>query len=291
MKLPTISQWNIYLFFLLVFTSCQKNTSIPVVKPSYSFFVAGHAYGSPVNAPSNYGLHPPFIEKIGWLNEQEHLKFGVFTGDVVRLADTLAWTTVFEELADLTVPFHVAPGNHDVNNRTLFEAYFPESYYAFQQEEDLFIILDPNLDGWNISGDQLDFLQTTLTDAADYRHIFVFFHQLIWWTSTAPWNNCTPNSFQNKADSLNFHTTILPLFKDLDNQVLLFAGDVGAVPNSAAICYQKEEHISFIASGMGVQEEDNFLVVEVDETGAITYQLIGLKCQNSISCLGNLMDY
>lgn len=276
----------ITLFCCFFLQNCQPSDT-----PSYAFFVAGHTYGSPVNAPSKYGLHPPFIAQFEQLNQQKKLKFGVLTGDVARHADPESWPAVWKDLEGLNAKIHIAAGNHDVINRQLFEQYFPESYYAFQENKDLFIILDPNLDHWNITGEQLIFLRKQLEEAAKYRHIFVFFHQLLWWQEGTDWGNCQPNSFQSKSDTLNFHSTILPLFKKLDNQVFLFAGDVGAVPQSSAICYLKKENISFIASGMGVDEKDNFLIIEIDGNGEINMELIGLKCQDSVNCLGNFEDY
>jgi len=70
----------ILISFLIIFLySCRStNEDAP-----YSFFVAGHTYGSP--AADNPGLHPPFIETFSWLNDQEEIKFGILTGDLKPL--------------------------------------------------------------------------------------------------------------------------------------------------------------------------------------------------------------
>jgi hypothetical protein len=48
-------------------------------------------------------------------------------------------------------------------------------------KKDIFIILDANIDGWNISGEQLKFLKQSLPNEKDaINNIFIFSHQLIW---------------------------------------------------------------------------------------------------------------
>ena len=277
------------LFALLVvsiFTNCQKSDT-----NTYSFFVAGHTYGSPLNAPSDYGLHPPFLKKFNWLNQLPDLQFGILTGDVVRRAEKKSWETVWSELDSLNTKIHIAPGNHDKPHKALYKEQVGASYYAFSHDRDLFLILDGNDDGWNISGDQLAFLKKELSRSSEYRYIFLFVHQLIWWKENTTWARCHPNSFQGKSDTLNFHKTILPVLQKTDNQIFIFAGDAGAVPNSPAICYFKDGHISFISSGMGVQSRDNFLLVRIDGKGDLEIEPIGLKCPSSVNCLSKLEDY
>ncbi|MFT4759572.1 MAG: calcineurin-like phosphoesterase family protein [Paraglaciecola sp.] len=272
---------NLFVLSLLL-QSCESNNQ---EENSYSFFVAGHTYGNP-NA-KNLGLYPPFVAKFDGLNQQDKLQLGILTGDIVRAANEKSWIAVWEELRNLNAKIHIAGGNHDVSNKQLFKKYVPESYYAFQQNEDLFLILDPNIDHWNISEEQLIFFKEQILNAHKYRHIFMFAHQLIWWQEDAKWATCQPNSFQNKSDTLNFQSEILPLLESVENQVFLFAGDVGAVPNSPAICYLKKGNVSMIASGMGVDAKDNFLLVKVGKNEEIEIELVGLKNKD----IGRLEDY
>lgn len=271
-----------FFFIVLLLQNCQSDK---LVAEPYSFFVAGHTYGSPM--AKNKGLHPAFTDKFAELQQQENLKFGVLTGDIVRYSNEKTWEITWKELKLLNTKIHIAGGNHDVYNKALFKKYVPESYYAFQQSGDLFIVLNPNIDHWNISGKQLEFLKNELKKAENYRHVFVFCHQLIWWQSDEKWGVCQPNSFENMSENLNFQSEVLPLFENVKNQVLLIAGDVGAVPNSSAICYLKKGNVSLVASGMGIDEKDNFLLIDVDKYGEITIELIGLRGK----ALGRLEDY
>ncbi len=99
-----------------------------------------------------------------------------------------------------SIPLYFAMGNHDgetgwdkLNTKTYRKAYFPDqtkdkNYYSFEQNNALFIILDPysyttkkpNTDGWQwtLGKIQYDWLSNTLkTSTAKYK--FVFIHQLV----------------------------------------------------------------------------------------------------------------
>ena len=100
------------------------------------------------------------------------------------------------------------------------------------------VVLDPNLDKWNISGDQLEFLKTVLNDnLEEIDNIFVFFHQLIWWEEDNIYGNVMPNSLFGRADTVNFWSEVEPLFSSLPNEVYMFAGDVGAITNGSEFMY------------------------------------------------------
>jgi len=280
---------NSILFLLLIALShwnCQNSYAI-----KYSFFVAGHAYGSPQLPAEVLGLHPPFLEKIGWLNQTDSLKFGIFTGDIARLPKPPVWDKIEEQLQSLKVKTYIAPGNHDNSTSKLYQERIGDNYFSFEREKDLFIILDGNLNNWNIEEKQFDFLAKKIAEADQYRHIFIFVHQLIWWQKKGKWATCQPNSFQGKADTLTFHKNLLPLLQQIDNQIFIFAGDAGAVPKSAAICGLKHKNITFISSGMGIDQKDNIILTEIDEDGKINLRLIGLKCQSGVNCLGTIDDY
>lgn len=75
----------------------------------------------------------------------------------------------------LGVPVYYVAGNHDVKDRPLFESRYGRTYKSFYKNNDLFIILDPNIDGWNISGDQLIFLDSTLNNLKKIQSIFLHF--------------------------------------------------------------------------------------------------------------------
>ena len=122
---------------------------------SYSFFVAGHVYGSP--GTSEIGLHKPFMVELLKLDSVDY-SFGVLTGDVVQNGHAEEWSALEKDLDSLDLKIHFALGNHDYKNESLLRQSFPNTYYSFNKENDLHIVLDPNIDNWNISGDQLIFI-------------------------------------------------------------------------------------------------------------------------------------
>ena len=154
-------------------------------KVEYSFFVAGHPY-----TRNKLGLYPPFVNKFSEINKINKLRFGLFTGDIVWLGLPKYWDKVGQQISAINVPIYFTSGNHDIKNksgrfdeehRQLFIKKYGKkgkSYYSFKQNGDLIIVLDPNIDKWNISGDQLKFLKNVLNKHTEYKNIFVFFHQI-----------------------------------------------------------------------------------------------------------------
>ena len=281
----------IFLFLVLVLFSCDKNEDGTTEESpiSYSFFIAGHTYGTP--GVDNDGLHPAFKNKFDLIQSDGHIDFGVLTGDIVITGTEQNWNEVDNDIIDLGLPVYFAAGNHDVTDRTLFESRYGQTYYSFVHQSNLFIVLDPNIDGWNISGNQLDFLENVLnTEAQNVNNIFVFFHQLLWWEPDNIYQNVVLNSFSGRADTINFWNEIEPLFNELAKPVHMFAGDVGAYYTGSELMYHQYENITLIASGMGGNVRDNFIIIDVHEDASVSYRLIALNAPD-ISALGDLEDY
>ncbi len=260
----------------------QEDTS------SYSFFVAGHTYGAP--GVNNIGLHPPFLDKFDYIKERSEIKMGFLTGDIVISPSIQDWDEVDANIDSLGLAVYLVAGNHEMYDRNLFESRYGRTYSRFTYKEDLFIILDPNKHNWSIKGEQLEFLQNTLDSfALNSQNIFVFFHQVLWGIDKDRYSHVIPNSKEGLNPPINFWTEIVPLFEVLSNKVVLFAGDVGSAWTNN-ISYDSYKNISFISSGMGGTKKDNFIVVNVDSSKQIDYDLICLNSKE-INCLGELQDY
>lgn len=279
---------------VLVLISCLLSCA-PIEKVStvdeieYSFFVAGHVYGHP--GVNNVGVHPPFKNKFVDIKNHKSIQFGVFTGDIVVTGTERNWNEIDADIAELDKPVFFAVGNHDVTNRKLLESRYGITYSSFVVNKDLCILLDPNLDGWDISGKQLEFLKKELLKAHQFRNIYVFFHQVLWWTDNNIFSGFRMNSKQHRKDSINFWTEVEPLFSKLPNNVWMFAGDVGAFPRGDEFMYYEDgKNITYVASGMGGGVRDNFVIVNVSGNGNVSFDLIALNDENS-NALGNLKDY
>jgi len=285
-KLTILCSLTASVFCILCGCSPQLG---PTEQIDYSFFVAGHTYGKP--GVDNGGLHPPFKDKYEFIRKDEHIDFGVLTGDIVLRGSSKNWDEVDTDIALLERPVHFAVGNHDMTDRALYESRYGRTYSSFIHKGDLCIILDPNLDHWNISGEQLKFLKETLNrEHENVTNIFVFFHQALWWTADNKYKKLKLNSLQGRAESVNFWTQLEPLFSALPNKVYMFAGDVGANPTGSEFMYDAYDNITLIASGMGGERRDNFIIADVKKDKTVSFRLIALNGEN-VNALGKLESY
>lgn len=272
-------------FALLILISLNLNT-YSQNDTIYSFFVAGHVYGNP--GANNIGVHPPFAQKFNYIKSNSKIEFGVFTGDIVSpFPIEQDWIEIDENVDSLGIPVYFCVGNHDMENRPLYEERYGRTYNATIQNNDLFIFLDPNIDSWNISGDQITFIDSCLNLISNNTsNIFVFSHQVLWKEKNTDFSYIGINSSAGRADTINFWSTIAPKFHNLENNVVFFAGDVGA-PWATTATYDKIDNLTFITSGMGGNTKDNFLISHVMANGNINYEIICLDTVNS-NCIPDL---
>ena len=288
---------NHFIFFALLsltfsFTSCLNDEPIPEeAQLDYSFFVAGHSYGK--HGVDNPGLHPPFEAFYDTINAYPRMLLGLLTGDIVLTSHNQNWDEVDASISHLNMPIHFAVGNHDLQlNPSLVETRYGATYKIFTHKNDLFIILNSNLDSLNISGDQLDFLTNTLDSlGATSEHIFVFIHHMVWWEEDNIFELAPPNGVAQRGDSVNFWTTIEPMFNDLDKPVFFFSGDGGANHIARSLTYYNDGDITYITSGMGFGQKDNFIIVEVMDNEEVRLKVMGLNCPDGSDCMGNIEDY
>lgn len=283
---PKVSQG--LLIWLVLFICCNRADTPLVEQDPYRFFIAGHVSGNPANW--HQGFHAPFKEKSFLISQDSSIAFGVLLGDMVKKGSASNFTVLDEDIGSLERSTYMVAGNHDVTDRTLYDQWYGPSYYSFVQNGDLFIVLDSNLDGWNIVEDQLQFLISAMDTKTPVRNIFVFVHHLLWWAPDNRFNKVRINSSTGRAAVVNFYDEILPLLRSQGVPIFLFAGDVGAQATGSEFMYYREDAITFIASGMGGGERDNFVVIKVDRNGGVHFDLIALN-GDDIHALGKLQDY
>jgi hypothetical protein len=255
----------------------------------YSFFIAGHTYGKP--GVDNAGVHPPFKAKFTYIQNRTEIKFGIFTGDIVKQSTAQDWDEIDADVTDLGMPVYFAPGNHDGSFTTEYINRYGVGHSDFVFQNDLFLILNANGYGWNINELQLSFIDSVLdVHANSVDRIFVFFHQLLWLEKTELYGNVKPNSFEGRTPGFNFWTEVEPRFHALSNEVVMCAGDLGAASWASDFMYDNYDNITFIASGMGKGDEDNFVVINIDEQKNIDYDLICLNT-TELNCFGEITDY
>ena len=248
-----------------------NDSSIPV---DYSFFVAGHTYG-PIKS-DEVGMFGKFIYELHNV-EQNPPDFLILTGDLVRTASLRSWGEVKKQLATLPYEYFIAPGNHDVGTGEhtargdIFDLVFKlPRYSSFKKSGDLFILLNPNSHGWDIIGEQLEFLTNTLLEnIGNENNVFIFSHQAIWgdneiFEGDGRDSRLVYNSSAGKnKGKTNYWTSIAPLLESLISDVYFISGDFGAFPNGSELFCKKINNVTYIGSGMGGNRLDNFLKITV----------------------------
>ncbi len=253
--------------------SCASNNQ------GYSFFVAGHVYGTP--GTSYEGFYKPFKNNMVLKNCSD-MPLGFLLGDAVVEASNYEFNILQDEIKSLgnDTKVHISPGNHEVGTgpynakRDLYIKNFGKTFKFFRYESDLFILLDANSHYWNILDNQLQMLKDLSLKKAEYRNVFIFSHQVIWADSNNKrFSRLITNSKEGKAEKLNFWNDVFPLIKDLGKNVFFFSGDVGAFDNDSEFFYDNISNVDFFATGMGGGKRDNFLILHVNQ-GNVEIELI-----------------
>ena len=204
------------------------NKEIELTKnQDYSFFIAGHAYGSP--SSNNLGLYPKFYKEL--LTNKNNFDFGIL---------------------------HDIGSTENSIKKINFKKRYGNLYQSIKFKNDLFIILNPYENKWSIKNQQLDFLKKELQQ--NYQlvdNIFIISHPVIYINEKL---NVKVNGYNGAGENINFWDEIYPLLKKYSNNYYVIAGDVGATDNGFELFCDKFEKTIFLATGMGGGRHDNFLI-------------------------------
>jgi predicted phosphodiesterase len=242
--------------------------------------VAGHTYGSPTDTLP--GLHSPFVNDFSFIRSISNIEFGVFTGDIVYRSEADYWQKVDEQIEVLKVPVYFTAGNHDEGQKPLYQQRYGKTYYRFYVHNDLFVVLDPGLHGWNIKGDQLDFLKEALENSNSFDQVFIFMHHVLWWEERGKYPDLIINSLDGRATDINFFSAIEPMLRKVDKPIYIFTGDVGATPEQTSFFYDHYDNITLVASGMGNMIQDNYLLVDVGHEKNVSLSIRWIKEKTTV---------
>jgi hypothetical protein len=257
---------RLFVIFFIVWSCTLISFGVQAADDErYTFLVAGHAYGA--HSGSNIGLHPPLLQKLSTYSNDDILNL-FLTGDIVNYSNADSWIQVNNELDSLGLATNFVMGNHDNNSagHLAFQQKHGGTFYAFVEHRDLFVVLNSTIQDRSISIDQLDFLLNTMDTFSDsIRHIFIFFHEVLW-TSHEKYRDLRVNSrsrhTQMKVHS-NYWEAVHPLLLESGKKVFVFAGDVAGNNDAIAIFHDRWDNVQLIASGMGEVEDENLLEVTV----------------------------
>jgi calcineurin-like phosphoesterase family protein len=242
------------LAVLIILSSCKTVEE----NSSTHFLVVGHAYGSP--GASNLGIDQTAYSCIQKSTNEKRYDFIVFTGDFMRASDTVNIKLVKNQLDQLQIPYHIAPGNHDMGNRHLYKSYFGKTDYFATINDDIYIFLDNTKNGWNLDTSQTKTIQNAVAKKTENSNIFVFIHN-VWWY---------PLSSQIKVNShageyqVNLNEILENNFLNIDNEVYIIAGDVGTNVDASNSTHLKMKNIHLITSGIGNGQNEHLLEFDID---------------------------
>lgn len=277
----TLDQDLLRQSLVVVPSRVSLNNEVVIDKASssnYRFLSAGHIYG----APHDDATHPAtsFLQFIPHIKILEpDLLFLV--GDIVPSSTTVYFED-FESkvLSSVNIPTFNVVGNHDVENRDLYEQRYGSTFYTFQYGPAQFIVLDSELAACKIEETQKAFLEAAMAQAledSEISSIFIFMHKALFLDRETLQilfdsgnSKIAPNAQEcylehNFEDILN--NGLLPA--SLQKPIYLIAGDVGAWGGNLSPLYYKipDSNLTVMAAGIGDTDDDVALFVEYNEWG------------------------
>ena len=246
--------------------------------------IFSHAYGSPERARQGSLLPASALQakagELAALKPDLVLSMGdfVFKFNPESLSATIP---VFQELG---APVLNAVGNHEMSRREHYRERFGNTFGALRLNRSLLILLDTELDPWQISSEQLELLEGCLErlPSSGIDQVYLFAHKLIFCVDKPRYGPLLgrANAHDGWTGASNFRERVLPLLKrfaEHGRQVTWFGGDVG-VPWSYGLFFDHdpEEGITYVCTGMGDREWDNVLELSLPREGAPVLRAIPL---------------
>ena len=238
------------------------------------FLAAGHLYGG--LAP---GSARPAATFQRWTRQAAGTGAELFIslGDLFRRFSEPESGRTLAILRSLGMPVVNVPGNHELSpDPAPYLARFGPRWSTFLAGGVRFVLLDTNLDPWNVSGDQLAFLARTLRDAREdprVRAVVIAGHHVVW----AVQERYAPilthlNSTEGLEGPNAFTTDVAPLLRAVTRSkpVIWLAGDVGLADGFGLFVDEDPETgAMFVAVGLGDAGHDALLQVDVDRDGGL----------------------
>ena len=252
-----------------------KNTNCS----GHKFLVAGHIYGNYKNEESIYPSSS-FVANIDTIN-QHSSSFLVLLGDSYRKS-TVAHIEAFKAsvIDKIDMPIYSVIGNHESVDRSVYADIFGDTYFSFFYCENLYIFIDSEeSEHSHFSDNQLEFLKGTLQTIQGVKNVFIFSHKLIWASQDNKyqpvWN--AMNVRGKQADYGYYISNIRPLINEISNtsSVYFISGDIGLL-SPETVFYDKDDYVSYIATGLGDRSDDNILAVSISAEHSVDFDVIPL---------------
>ncbi len=275
------------LFAVIYFNTALSNILVAqqtspfnkmVLLPSdtdYRFIVSGHFHGS----SSSISTFPAstLLAGIDILNAQK-ASFLMSLGDLfLDVNDSYIRNYESSLFGKLKMPLFNAVGNHDLSNGNIYEKKYGESFYFFEYNTELFIVLNTEQNDGSIKGEQLEMFKTALAKSASQKikHIFIFSHRPVWSEENPKYADLFEGNTRSKFGAPNYKTEIEPLLKETKKEVYWISGSMASGPSS--FFYDKDEStgIIFIQTAIRDTSRDAVLIVK-SEKGKIAFTGLSL---------------
>lgn len=235
----------------------------------WHFLVAGHLYGDPKQTAMPAASFQRALPQLA----ASGADLLVCCGDTFRVGVPQCFDATAAVLQQLSAPVFNAVGNHDVVDRQAYTARFGPTFGAFVHGGCAFVLLDTELQTWEIAGEQLAFLRRALAAAAgraDVRAVFCCAHKLVFahrqrYLEVLLGGNALDGMDEPRPN--RFAADVLPLLAAAarTKPVYWIAGDIGTARTLPAFCDRDPSSgVTFLATGIGDLPRDCVLEVEVD---------------------------
>jgi hypothetical protein len=242
----------------------------------YSFFVSGHFYGGGGNV-SGYPAST-LLANIDMINASgKH--FLMCNGDLFK--DVQSNIPLWQKslFSKLKIPLFNAVGNHDLSDN-VYQENFGKTYYSFMYNGDLFMVLDAETDGSQISGDQFSWFHQVLLSAPNKANIFIFSHRPIWAEDDETLSKAFPDNTKSLTGS-NFDDVFSKLSYMETHNIYWFSGSLGNAPASFFYHEVAGTKIHYIQTAIRDLRRDAMLSVSIKDrkVGFETVSLTGQKLE------------
>lgn len=275
-------KWLVLISLVSVFTYAQHESPFNGRKPKldstgeYSFWVSGHFYGGSSNI-SGYPANT-LLGNIDMINNSGTVML-MSCGDLFK--DVKNDIPFYKQsfFNRLEIPLYNAVGNHDISG-DVYQENFGATYFYFQIEKDIHIVLDSEIDDGDIQDSQLQLLRKVESQVSNdqIKNVFVYAHRTIWKDTYPELDNILNDNTQSLTGN-NFESDVLPIVKNIakNAKVFWFGGSLGNAPFSF-LHFHPEENITYIATAIRAIPRDAMLKITSNK-GQLSFETVSLTGQ------------
>ena len=252
------------LHLLLFTTLCISHT---FSQDRIYFF--GHAYGKP--ALIDHKMDPSILSFL----EEDYTKV-VYGGDFIYDTNDQIEIENFVEF-NKKRNFVLIPGNHDVNSKL-----FNHQENRFELVgNNLLVYLNTNFNNINEVQNSVDFLTETIRKNI-FKNVLIFSHQLFYSKSNF---DIRTNSRENYELTNLFYDEIYEYLININKNIFIYSGDIGAFRYTPYCYYNQIENISFYSSGLGNGLNNYCIEISIDKKNNISNYFVDLKTKKRLDPL------